>query len=331
MKSFLFVILLISNISFAQNLVPNPGFEMYDTCPNTVGQFNFTTNWNILYNSPDYYNSCCTNPLVSVPYNMLGYQYADSGNAYAGFWCYSDPLYREIIGTQLTSPLVVGQKYYVRFRINLSLNYNSNSACDKVGLRFTTVQHSPTNPPPINNTADIYTTNIITDTLNWTTVSGSFIANAAYSFIEIGNFFDNANTNIQVIRFQNSDYAYYYIDNVCISTDSMECIPPEPPIIETPCETTKTFFIPNAFSPNGDGENDSLKVYYAEKNCIKKISLSIYDRWGEKLFETNDINFQWSGEYKGTILNFQVLTYCLQVDFANETQLRKKGNVSLIR
>ena len=87
-------------------------------------------------------------------------------------------------------------------------------------------------------------------------------------------------------------------------------------------------FVPNAFSPNADGENDVLKVY---GGCIKDLQFSIYDRWGEKVFETSDPNIGWDGKYRNEVMNTAVFVYRLEVTLLTGETISKKGNVSLIR
>ena len=101
--------------------------------------------------------------------------------------------------------------------------------------------------------------------------------------------------------------------------------------VESPCDTAGIFYLPNAFSPNKDNENDLLKIYYRNYDCIKTLQLIIYDRWGEKVFETSDANFLWDGNYNGKILSTQVLTYYLSVEFTDGNAISRKGNISLIR
>ena len=92
-----------------------------------------------------------------------------------------------------------------------------------MGIKFSTVPYSYFNPAPINNTAHFYTNTIITDTAKWTRISGSFIADSAYSYIMIGNFFDDAHTDTLNLAATNNNYAYYYLDDVCVSPDSLYC------------------------------------------------------------------------------------------------------------
>ncbi|MBI3501838.1 MAG: T9SS type A sorting domain-containing protein [Bacteroidetes bacterium] len=230
----LFVFFVLFRFSMiAQNLVPNPSFEIFDTCPNAQGQIIHAIGWkNFNQYSPDYYNMCSTanNYLVSVPHNWTGYQQAASGNAYAGIYTYETPQppadinIRECIGAQLLSPLVIGTKYFFSFKANLALDTNHilNQATNNIGMLFSTIFYSQSNPVPINNFAHVYSTAVITDTMNWTTIAGSFIADSAYKYVVIGNFFDNAHTTI--IQMQDTIWdriAYYFIDDVYVSTDSI--------------------------------------------------------------------------------------------------------------
>jgi len=58
------------------------------------------------------------------------------------------------------------------------------------------------------------------------------------------------------------------------------------------------FYLPNAFTPNGDGLNDEFKPVQ-RYDLVKRYHLYIYNRWGQFIFETSDINTGWDGTYKG--------------------------------
>ena len=87
-------------------------------------------------------------------------------------------------------------------------------------------------------------------------------------------------------------------------------------------------YLPNAFSPNSDLENDT---WMPLSNCLKKVRLVVFDRWGEKVFETDKLNESWDGTYKGKILNTAVYTYYMTYELYSGDTGNKKGNVSLIR
>ncbi len=87
-------------------------------------------------------------------------------------------------------------------------------------------------------------------------------------------------------------------------------------------------FIPSAFSPNNDGKNDIL---YVRGRCLKNLTLEIFNRWGEKVFETSDQNIGWDGTQNGKPLNTGVYVYKLEGTTYDNQQYIKKGNITLLR
>jgi len=91
---------------------------------------------------------------------------------------------------------------------------------------------------------------------------------------------------------------------------------------------TPFIYVPNAFTPNADGRNDDFKVYGAP---IDELQLLIYDRWGEKIFESDDPNQGWDGTFGGKQLPSDVYAYYVRIKCFNGEEYRSKGNVTLIR
>ncbi|MFN5182646.1 MAG: T9SS type B sorting domain-containing protein [Bacteroidota bacterium] len=90
-----------------------------------------------------------------------------------------------------------------------------------------------------------------------------------------------------------------------------------------------TLYIPDAFTPNDDGINDYFIPYTKD---LEKYNLTIYDRWGEKLFETLKTEEGWNGIYQGKILPGDVYVYLIRFQRNGETSLQTKtGKVTLIR
>lgn len=87
-------------------------------------------------------------------------------------------------------------------------------------------------------------------------------------------------------------------------------------------------FIPNAFSPNGDGLNDVLKVY---GYIIRSVHFMIFNQWGEKVFETNTQSRGWDGMYKGKAQPSGVYIYVCRLQLTDGTVVDKKGAINLIR
>jgi gliding motility-associated-like protein len=89
-------------------------------------------------------------------------------------------------------------------------------------------------------------------------------------------------------------------------------------------------FIPNAFTPNGDGDNDMFKVITSDN--VKNFEMRIYNRWGALLFTTNDSRNGWNGRYEGDLQINDVYTYIITFNVSNENNLRqRKGIVTLLR
>ena len=103
-------------------------------------------------------------------------------------------------------------------------------------------------------------------------------------------------------------------------------------VFSTPPELINIYF-PNAFTPNGDGLNDEFKVVTKTTN-IALFSLSIYNRWGALVYQTNDITQGWDGTYKGTAC--QSGSYVFKVTYNTSTSPlttseTKMGTVMLVR
>ena len=234
-------ILLLLVVSFfvgknckAQNLVPNPSFEDFTICPSNVSQLYLANDWTININSADYFNSCAPDSTaIDVPQNGGGFQYAATGNAYAGFYAYVQifPSAKECLGAELISPLTIGQKYFVSFKVSLYDNFPElTCGTDGVGILFTNKFYGDTNfiganQLFLNNLATVYSTSIIDDTSDWTIISGSFIADSAYKYFMIGHFFDLSHTSFNCFDSNNTSnrQSYYYIDDDCVSPDSLAC------------------------------------------------------------------------------------------------------------
>jgi gliding motility-associated-like protein len=87
-------------------------------------------------------------------------------------------------------------------------------------------------------------------------------------------------------------------------------------------------FLPNIFSPNGDGINDIL---FVRGVGIASFNLTVYSRWGEKVFETNDLKIGWDGNYKGKEMNAAVFVYYLTANMLDDEKIEKQGNITLVK
>jgi gliding motility-associated-like protein len=96
---------------------------------------------------------------------------------------------------------------------------------------------------------------------------------------------------------------------------------------DLPCDEPY-IFIPNAFTPNGDGTNDLFRV---RSELIIQLEMRIFNRWGEKVFQTSQLDSGWDGTYQGKILSPDVFGYFVEATCYNGEKFVKKGNVTLLQ
>ena len=111
-------------------------------------------------------------------------------------------------------------------------------------------------------------------------------------------------------------------DGTCSRTDSVKVL-----VHELLC-ADPDIFVPDAFTPNGDGNNDKL---FVRGRHISSMELKIFDRWGEVVFQTKDQAKGWDGSYKGKPVDPAVYVYWLTAHCVDGQEYFTKGNVTVIR
>ena len=86
--------------------------------------------------------------------------------------------------------------------------------------------------------------------------------------------------------------------------------------------------VPNAFTPNGDGNNDTL---FVRGFGVLDLDFRLYNRWGQLVFETDDLSKGWDGKFHGIEQDMDVYVYILNARLENNEEVNKKGNITLIR
>lgn len=109
-------------------------------------------------------------------------------------------------------------------------------------------------------------------------------------------------------------------------TDSNQCVATDSVLVSMTLETN--LYVPNAFSPNDDGNNDAFMIY---GEGFADIDLSVYNRWGEKVFHTTDPDGFWDGTFKGKNLDPAVFVYYLQVNYLDGRSEEVQGNITLVK
>ncbi|MEO5907541.1 MAG: hypothetical protein ABIQ11_12495, partial [Saprospiraceae bacterium] len=215
------VLCFVLSVGFAQNLVPNPGFETYTTCPVNInmGQPLESTPWVVpTGGTSDYFNACHMGGIVGVPNNIFGVQPAHTGNAYAGglFHYASWQDYREYLQIQLTEPMLPNTRYQVNFWYSLS---SFSCPIDKLGVHISNDQVTD---------YSIYTDLSVTPQLElneglitgneWQLFSECYFATGGEQWLTIGNFYSDAESMLGAgcPGMLGTVIAYFYYDDFYI-------------------------------------------------------------------------------------------------------------------
>jgi gliding motility-associated-like protein len=217
-----------------------------------------------------------------------------------------------MLGIELEDTLEAGVTYYWCLFVSPGERYDF--VANNLGIALTT---TPYNQLQLYNlTSEIYgvNTSIILDTMNWVKIEGSFVAQGGERYLYIGNFHHDSVT--QAIRVSTSGFslleaAYYFVDNIYLGEEAC-----------SPLENVE-LSIPNVFTPNNDGINDQFKINIP----YNTLSIVIYNRWGEMVFESDHHLRFWDGTLpNGNQANEGVYYYVL-----TGANYRKTGFIHLLR
>ena len=221
-KLFLFFLSLFifTNHIFSQNLVPNPSFEIYNICPDNVGQIDKALQWyheELNISQGDYYNSC--DDFTGFIQNT---QQPNTGIGMAAFVVYTSPSatyeFREYIKVQLKSVLKTNSNYCISYYTSLSglSTYAIDALCACISIDSLICQDPNIMLLPCSNFVCNHIGNIIKDTLNWVKVTMNYTAHGGEQFLTIGNFKTSQQTNTEIIGSGFGLPTYYFIDDVAV-------------------------------------------------------------------------------------------------------------------
>jgi outer membrane protein OmpA-like peptidoglycan-associated protein len=208
----------------AQNLIPNPGFEVYLECPRHLGNFqDDVAIWTTpTEGSTDYFHLC--SKYMGTPENFNGAQNTFEGKGYAGFYAYAPEDYREYLQIKLKTPLKKEKSYLLSFHVSLA--ERSDFAIRDFGVLFSSVPLSLKTKKTLTrgrrysvkgndyHYLEISNEGFIDDTSVWIQVETELKAKGSERYLILGNFRSNKETpTIKTSRDSNKG-AYYYIDQV---------------------------------------------------------------------------------------------------------------------
>ncbi|MEO9533586.1 MAG: CotH kinase family protein [Crocinitomicaceae bacterium] len=155
----------------------------------------------------------------------------------------------------------------------------------------------------------------------------------------------DANTGYTFSHWESINHTFAYPDSLRDTLDLamsdtviahfiLDDVPVDPPVVVTPPgqpnpSTYTGFHIPNAFSPNGDNNNDWLEFFAGWD--VTGFSLQIFDRWGTPVFGTSTVGDFWDGRYKEKLVNTGIYTYVLTYDSSETGTTKTTGNITVLR
>lgn len=252
LKNHSFIIILITLISVlpfsssygqlddptTHNIVPNHSFENFSGTP--IGWYYKGAHFdNVMrfWNSPTSTSPDIFGKSVRVPNSWknkgFGDQTAFHGERFVGITLYGcskgKPHCREYLQIQLEEPLVVGQRYKVQFYVS---HLPRSTYCNNIGVHFSEKQYEFRTEELLSFEPQVIEKNIATvSPKGWKKVSQEFVATTPASYLIIGNFKDDENTQTRQLPNQDFNYSYYYVDNISVVKSK--------PLIEVPIHSNE--------------------------------------------------------------------------------------------
>ena len=139
------------------------------------------------------------------------------------------------------------------------------------------------------------------------------IADPQYTFI----FDSNQDTAVHFVRL-----TAYDADSLCPVSDSMAFL----------LIADNHLWVPTGFTPNNDSYNDTWQIFIdTEYGTPQHVDISVFDRWGKRVFYSNNPDARWDGRYKGRAAPEGVYTWYVKAAFHTGNVVEKTGTVTLVR
>jgi len=203
--------------------------------------------------------------------------------------------------------------------------------------------------PPYTDTYNVVATDTITGCIQYSSALVTVHPNPIAAFIDICgsipatltntstgavNYYWDMGDGSTIITSKDISYSYTIMDSmfyniILIAESAFGCLDTTAKIFTPPL----LFYVPNTYTPDGDEYNNTFIPVFSNKNKVESIHLLIYNRWGEIVFESKNIDFGWDGTYKNR--KAQDGTYTWELIFKNNSCRGKiehiYGSVNLLR
>lgn len=323
--------------------VLNGSFEDYSTAPSAPAQWFLSPQWGNAGSaeaSPDFFHEDGSGggDLPETPLAMVD---AYEGKGVMGFTAATTDgaNRREYVVGRFSESLVPGQHYRFRFALTngeVTAFSPAGAAVSGLGLACTVGEPVQAGLAPLNLQTQ-FQLNAPFYNREWEEIAFTFTATAAWNHFTIGVFAPDDAVQFEVVEGGNPQMAYYFVDAF-----ELEWAPDEPEEVadvkgpqgdeqEAAGEAVEdvAWFVPNAFSPNGDGDNDAFAPVI---NRGELLSFEVYSRWGELLYEASKVDeVAWDGlDSKGKPVPFGMYVWKLKMK-VDGRRAEESGMLTLIR
>ncbi|MBI1266145.1 MAG: T9SS type B sorting domain-containing protein [Cryomorphaceae bacterium] len=345
MRIFLIIISIFVLNSYAVSQIVNGGFEANSGMPSTLGEWTLVNGWDNAQSataSPDYFhiNGSLGGDLPETPIAVV---VPFEGNAVMGFIAAGaeGTNKREYLVNRLDAPLTVGMKYMVSFYITngvITNNSQGGLATSHIGVCFSTGASSQTDMTPLIVEPEFYKSTPVYSR-EWIEMRFNFTATEPFEYMTIGVFRNDADISVVYKEGNSPQVAYYFVDDFQMEeqlqgiTDGNDNVKGDDEAVDEPMTVAPGLFVPNAFTPNGDGENDIFVPVLPE---VSKFKMSIFSRWGDLVYTTTVRDAGWCGHsISGELLDVDVYVWEIQYELAEDPDDKGtqtlRGTVNLIR
>lgn len=323
--------------------VLNGGFETYSTAPAAPGEWYHAVQWGnagSAQSDPDFFHEDGSGG-GDLPETPVAVVHAFTGKGVMGFTAATadGANRREYLVGRFSVPLVVGERYRMHFALtNGAITPFSPAGNGVSGLGLAVVQGEPAQsqlePLPLD---PVFVMNQVFYDREWVEFECTFTANAACDHFVFGIFADDVDITMESAEGGNPQIAYYFTDDFSIALapeEAEEVHDVRGPAVEsaqTAAEPAAAeWFVPNAFSPNADGENDSFEPVL---NAADLVRFEVFSRWGESLFVARDSEeMAWDGkDAKGRDVPQGAYIWKLKVRLESGEHREATGMITLIR
>jgi gliding motility-associated-like protein len=329
--------------------VVNGSFEVSSGLPAISGQWNLLTGWTnagSALSTPDFYHTGGSGA-ADLPETPVAQVLPFDGEAVAGLQITGAPgaNVREYLVGSFSAPLTVGQRYRMAFAVTsgaLTPFSLSGLKVSGLGVSLGTAPAVQTGSSPLTITPSFRINQPFFDP-EWRQLSFEFVASVAYTHFTFGVFGPDEAIAFEPLPGSSPSFAYCFVDRFTLEPIEGQSLQSDSPSRgpgasgvsdggpAVPGAEAQEWFVPNAFTPNGDGENDRFEPVVAPGLFLR---FKVFNRWGQVVYDCTDrmASPSWDGKAPdGKPATDGSYFWTLDLQYPDGRFVQKQGSVMVLR